>query len=372
MNFEFSEEQEQLRAEVRRFLEERAPLAWVRERLAGADPGADAAWQGLVAMGLPGLRAPAACGGSDLGLLELGVVQEELGRALHPGLFAASALGAVEILRELGDSRWLPAVADGGRIGTLAVYEPGRRWDWSPPETRAEAGPEGARLRGEKTWVPELAAADLLLVVARDAEGCGVYAVPAAAPGVTREALDHADPTRRWGRLRLDGAPAERLAAGDASAAVAAALDRITTGWVADGVGAAARALELATAHARDRVQFDRPVGSFQAVQHLLVDMLRDLELGRAGAYYALWACDAAPPAERRRAAAMAKAWSSEAFPRIGAGAIQVFGGLGFTWEADVQLYYKRLLGLAHAFGDAGAHLDTLAGIALAARPEVD
>jgi len=143
------------------------------------------------------------------------------------------------------------------------------------------------------------------------------------------------------------------------------AVDRTVVALAVDGVGAAQAALDLAVSYAKERVQFDKPIGSFQAVQHLCADMLQALELGRAGAYYALWACDAASAAERHRAATMAKAFAADAFWRIGASAIQIFGGVGFTWEHDVHLFYKRLLTLQETYGDAGDFLEELADLVL-------
>jgi acyl-CoA dehydrogenase len=263
-------------------------------------------------------------------------------------------------------AKLLPELASGRRVATLAVFEPGARWDWRAPATRARAGRGGFRLDGAKAPVADALEADWLLVSARDEAGAlGVFLAEAGAPGLVCEPRGSADGTRREAELRLRDVPARRLGSGDAAPALAATLDRVAIGLVADGVGAAGRALELAVAHARERVQFGQPIGAFQAVQHRLADMLQDLELGRAAAYYALWAADAADAAERRRAAALAKAFASDAFPRIGEGAIQVFGGLGVTWEHDVQLYYKRLLGLRHACGDADHHLETLARIAV-------
>jgi alkylation response protein AidB-like acyl-CoA dehydrogenase len=177
------------------------------------------------------------------------------------------------------------------------------------------------------------------------------------------------DGTRRYGNVVLVDAPAHRLGASeehpsvDVTAVVEQVLDALGVAHAVDGLGAAQRALELSVEHAEHRHQFGVPIGSFQAVQHLCADMLRDLELGRAGISYALWACDAAPPEERHRAALLVQAFVSDAFPRIGESAIQVFGGIGFTWEHDIHLFYKRLLGLQAAFGDGATHLDILADL---------
>jgi alkylation response protein AidB-like acyl-CoA dehydrogenase len=163
----------------------------------------------------------------------------------------------------------------------------------------------------------------------------------------------------------LDDVPGRRLDRGDATATLAETIDRLAVAGVVDGVGAASRAMELAVEYARERRQFDRPIGSFQAVQHLCADMLRAVELARAAAYYACWAADAAPARERHRAVTMARAFAADELYRVGASAIQVHGGIGFTWEHDVHLYYKRLLTLQHEGGGATDHLEELASLVL-------
>jgi len=293
----------------------------------------------------------------------MGVVLEELGRAVHPGPFISSAVAAASALAALDDGAdLLPSIADGSLLATVALTEGSGR-DWRQVDTRAE----GEALTGTKTFVPDALAADVLLVTARarDGGGLSLFAVDAGAHGLVVDPLPSVDGTRAQATVTLDGTPARRLGDGDATDAVAEVMDRVLVALVTDGVGAAQVALDLAVAYAKERVQFDRPIGSFQAVQHLCSDMLQALEVGRAGAYFALWACDAAGPAERHRAAIMAKAYASDAFPRIGASAIQVFGGVGFTWEHDVHLFYKRLLTLQQAYGDASDALEELAGLVL-------
>ena len=163
----------------------------------------------------------------------------------------------------------------------------------------------------------------------------------------------------------LRDTPARRLGSGDATAAVAATRDRMIAAAVVDGVGAAEQSLALAVAYAKEREQFGKPIGSFQAIQHLCAEMLQSVELGRAAAYYACWACDGADAAERRRAVTMAAAFAGDGFYRVAASAIQVFGGVGFTWEHDIHLFYKRLLTLQQYGGPPHAHLEELAAIAL-------
>ena len=337
MNFELTAEQEELRSSVRRFLGERGSVA------------------PLIELGLAGLLVPEALGGAGLGMLELGVVLEECGRARYEGPFVASALAATRLLlaaatpaeqREL-----LPALATGERRAAALGLAPG-----------ASLRESGGHLSGVEPLALEAGDADWLF----SAVGGSVFVTDAQAAGVRIEPAESLDPTRRLFRVTLDGAPARRLGAADVSAAIASASDALVAGLVADGVGAAARALERALEYAKQREQFGHPIGGFQAVQHLLVDMLQDVELARAAAYYALWAQDAAPPIERARATALAKAFTSEALPRVGATAIQVFGGIGFTAELDIHLYYRRLVSLSLLYGDAGHQLERVAEIAFA------
>jgi alkylation response protein AidB-like acyl-CoA dehydrogenase len=362
LDFEFSEEQEALRTTVRRFLAEQAPIQpYVRDLLGDTRGTTEAVWKGLAQLGVTGLLVPEEHGGAGMGMVDMGVVLEELGRAVHPGPFISSAVAATSALIATGrGAELLPSIADGSLIATVALLEDDGR-DWR----RVACRHDGAGLTGTKTFVPDAAAADVLLVSASDGNGVGLFAVEAGAPGLGVEPVPSVDGTRSQATVTLQGTPARRLGDADATAAVAEVVDRVLVALVTDGVGAAHAALDLAVAYAGDRVQFDRPIGSFQAVQHLCSDMLQALELGRAGAYYALWACDAGDPVERHRAAVMAKAFSGDAFARVGASAIQVFGGVGFTWEHDVHLFYKRLLTLQEAYGDATNFLEELATLVL-------
>jgi alkylation response protein AidB-like acyl-CoA dehydrogenase len=259
----------------------------------------------------------------------------------------------------------LRALAAGERVATVALHETGAR-DWRAAGARALAARSGTALSGVKSPVLAVVAADLFLVTARDASGAlGVYAAERDAPGVRCEPLDCIDPAFGLGALHLDRAPARRFGPPDADAAIAAAADVAAVALAADALGAAQRALEQSVAYAKQREQFGRPTGSFQAVQHLLVDMLEDVELTGAAVQYALWCCDHAPPAERGRAAALAKATASEALPRVCASAIQVHGGIGFTAELDLHRSYRRACAMQLLFGDASHHFASIAGAVL-------
>ncbi len=363
MDFEFTSEEEQLRASVARFLVERAPTSYVRSML--DDPVGTTAevWRGLCDIGATGLLAPGHRGGAGMGMTAMGVVLEELGRAVHPGPFLASAVGAVSALSAIdAEDPLLVALADGSHIATLALWDDLRGWQWRKPTTVAR----GARLTGDKFRVPDAIGADTLLVTASDGDDLGLYAVERGAPGVTVTACETPDGTRKAASVALRDVAGRRVGGDDATAGMATVVDRLLIAHVVDGVGAASAALALAVEYAKQRRQFGRPIGSFQAIQHLCADMLQALELGRAGAYYALWAADNADPVEVHRAATMAMAFASDRFFRIGADTIQIFGGVGFTWEHDAHLYYKRLLSLEHVHGGTGEHLDELAALVVA------
>jgi alkylation response protein AidB-like acyl-CoA dehydrogenase len=358
VDFEFSTEQEMLRSSVRAFLAANAPIASVRSRYESAT-GDPSVWEGLRELGVTGLLVPEAHGGAGTGMVDAAVVLEELGRAVCPVPYATSAIGAVA----LADEELLPRLADGSLIGTIAIFEPANRYAWEQPSTRATSAGRGWALDGEKVHVADACAADVALVTARDDSGVvGTYACEAF-DAVPTAAVDG---SRKQGRISFARAPARRIDdAGDSHRAVAAALDRLGVATAVDGVGAAQRALELALEYAKEREQFGRPIGAFQAVQHLCADMLRTVELGRAAAYYACWALENAPAEEAHRSATIARAFAADAFPQLGSTAIQVFGGIGFTWEHDIHLYFKRLLSCAYTFGTAAEHLEELAAIAI-------
>jgi alkylation response protein AidB-like acyl-CoA dehydrogenase len=339
MDFEFSQEQEMLRTSVRAFLADKSPISAVR---AGYDVDSSddrSVWDGLADLGV-----------LELDMVDAAVVLEELGRAVSPAPYASSVIGARSLLPDLSG------------IGTVAIYEAGSRYEWAHPRTRATRDGEGWRLDGTKVHVADATAADVFVVTACNEDG-ELHVFRTEAAGV--EASASIDGSRKQGVVVLDGSQARLVPSRDPHAAIVRMLDRLGVAYVVDGVGAAQRALELAVEYAKERVQFDKPIGAFQAVQHLCADMLRTVELGRAAAYYACWALDEASPEEAHRAATLARAYAADAFPQVGATAIQVFGGIGFTWEHDIHLYFKRLLTLSVALGSAGDHLEELAAIAI-------
>ncbi|ULE32504.1 acyl-CoA dehydrogenase family protein [Mycobacterium sp. IDR2000157661] len=350
MNLELTDEQLSLRDTVRRFLNEKASVAThVRPMLDDTTGTTDAVWAGLAGLGALGLLVPQECGGAGASMVEAGVVAEQLGAAVNPGPWMSSAVAAPRALLRLGADadaeHLLRSVADGSTVVTVAaLYGP-------RPQVQM-----GTTLRGTATAVPDAIAAGVLLVVADEDDGSALFEVDAAADGVTVVPRHHVDPTRKLADVTFDGACARRLA--DApDDAVQAVLDDVLIACAADAVGAAHTVAGLAVDYAKVRRQFGKPIGGFQAVQHLCVDMYETVELARSGVAHALWAADVAEPAERHLAALRAKAFAAQ-LTRVGDTAIQVFGGIGFTWEHDAHLYLKRLLSFAAMAGGADRYLE--------------
>jgi alkylation response protein AidB-like acyl-CoA dehydrogenase len=363
-----TDERRALRDTVRRFLAEQAPIAgYVRPLLGGpAATGSGPAWDALAALGTTGVLIPEAHGGSGLGMVEAGIVAEELGRALHPGPWASSAVAAVRALDHLGvpSPELLAGIAAGTTIAAVALAEhrtstAAGRWPWTDPATRATRRAGHTTLTGEKVDVPDAMVANVLLVVAAEEDdGAALFAVDPRHEAVEVTPHRAVDPTRPQYRVRLDAAPARRVGPAGREA-VQALVDDVLAVRAADALGAAQAVLELAVEHAKSRIQFGRPIGAFQAVQHLCVDMHETVELARGGVAHALWAADRADPAERHLAATRAKAFSAR-LATVGDTAIQVLGGIGFTWEHDAHLHLRRLLAWQAFLGPPGPYLREL------------
>ncbi|MBB6377376.1 alkylation response protein AidB-like acyl-CoA dehydrogenase [Pseudonocardia eucalypti] len=358
-------EREQLRASVRRFLADRSPSAAVR-RWMESDEGHDpAVWRQMVdQLGLAGLAIPEEYGGSGGGPVELGIVLEEMGRGLVPSPFFATVALAGQALAASGDdaakARWLPAIADGSLTATVALAE--ETGSWRPEDVAAAATPadDGWRLSGTKMFVIDGHSADLLLVVARAGDGPGLFAVEGASAGVNRTRLDALDPTRRLGRVELDGAEALRV--GGATPFVRTVLDLAVVALAAEQVGAAQACLNAAVEYAKVRVQFDRPVGSFQAIKHRCADLLLEVEAARSASYHAS-SVSAGESAERPVAAALAAAYCSAVLTRAAKENIQIHGGIGYTWEHDAHLYLRRAKSSELLFGAPSEHRARLADL---------
>ena len=340
MNLELSDEQVALRDTTRRFLAEKAPVSGhVRSLLDDPTGSTQPVWRGLADLGTTGLLVPEACGGAGMTMVEAGIVAEELGAALHPGPWLSSAVAAPRALMRLGATDaaigLLSGIADGTTIATVCFLA-------DTPVAASREDSERIVLRGEITAVPDAAAADVLLTLAEDDGGQGLFAVRSDSPGVSVAPERGIDQTRKQFRVTLDSAPGQRLAVASPED-VAAVLDDVLIATTADALGAARAVMEMAVEYAKTRTQFGQPIGSFQAVQHLCVDMFETLELARSGVIHALWAADNADPDERHLAALRAKAFAGR-LATVGDTAIQVFGGIGYTWEHDAHLYLKRLL----------------------------
>ncbi|MGW2287442.1 acyl-CoA dehydrogenase family protein [Streptomyces phaeochromogenes] len=378
MDFAFSEEQEELRRTVRAFLADTSPETEMR-RLMETPEGFDRAlWRRMgTELGLQGLAVPEEYGGAGYGPVEVGVVMEELGRALLCAPFLASAVLATTTLLRCDDEdarkRLLPGLASGELVGTLALTEgspPGTgspggattRWDAEGIRLTARDSAGSWLLSGHKMFVLDGAAADVVLTVARTDEGISIFWVDGDAAGLTREPLPTMDPTRRQARLDYQDVPATRLrtSSGDGWDLVSQVLDRAAVALAAEQVGVASRALDMAVEYAKVRHQFGRPIGSFQAVKHLLADVLLEVESARAAAHYALLAAENEDP-ELPSVASLAKAFCSDACLQATEQNIQVHGGIGFTWEHPAHLYLKRAKTSQLLFGDPAYHRELLA-----------
>jgi alkylation response protein AidB-like acyl-CoA dehydrogenase len=366
MDFAFSEEQEELGRTVRAFLTATSPETEVR-RLMETPEGFDRAlWRRMgTELGLQGLAVPEEYGGAGCGPVEVGVVMEETGRALLCAPILSSAVLATTTLLRCADEearkRLLPGLAAGELVATLALTEDSARWDAAGVGLTARESGGSWLLTGHKTFVLDGAAADVVLTVARAADGIGVFVVEGDAPGLTRAPLPTLDPTRRQARLEYLDVPATRLRThGDGWDLVAQVLDRAVVALAAEQVGVASRALDMAVEYAKVRHQFGRAIGSFQAVKHLLADVLLEVESARAAAHYALLAAENDAP-DLPAVASLAKAFCSDACVRATADNIQVHGGIGFTWEHPAHLYLKRAKTSQLLFGDPAYHRELLA-----------
>jgi alkylation response protein AidB-like acyl-CoA dehydrogenase len=367
MIFTFTEEQNELAATLRRFLQDRSPSAEVR-RLMQTDDGYDPrTWAQLAGqLGLLGLVIPEKHGGSGAGPVELAIACEEMGRALLCAPYFATAVLAVQALLASADQdaqeEFLPAIADGSTIATLAAPEDDGEWTTEGLRTRARRSGDGYLLDGGKSFVLDGHIAGLLLVVAQADGGPSLFAVQGSASGLTRRPLATLDLTRKQAALELDAVPARLVGAeGDAAGVMARTLRLAAVALAAEQVGGAQRCLDMSVEYAKVRMQFGRPIGSFQAIKHMCADMLLEVESARSAAYYAAWAAEADSD-EFPLVASLAKACCSEAYFRVAADNIQVHGGIGFTWEHDAHLYYRRAKSTELMLGTPSQHREIAAG----------
>lgn len=350
MNFAFTPEQEMLRDSVRSYLADKVPMSRVRELMESEEGYDPAVWSEMAAMGWQGMAIPEAYGGSGYSFLELGILMEEMGRALTPAPFFSSVvLGAGALLvagTEEQKSSLLPGIASGERIVALASVEPDGRWETEATATAARVHGDSVTIDGTKAFVVDGHVADLYVVSVRTDEGTvDLYLVDAGLTGVGRKRVETMDMTRKQAEVEFAGvtvAAGARLGEpGSGAATLARLADLAVTALAFEQVGGGQRCMEMSVEYAKERYQFGRPIGSFQAVKHKCADMLIATESSRSAAYYAGWAATADPD-ELRIVAPLAKSYCSEAFFEVAAETIQVHGGIGFTWEHDAHLYFKR------------------------------
>ena len=371
MDFAFSEEQEMLRRSAREFLAKECSSKTVRRLMESPDGYDPALWKKLVDLGWTALGIPEQYGGVGT-FLDLVVVLEEAGRALLPGPFFSTMGLAVPALIEAGTETQkkevLGAIAQGSARATLALTEPSGRWDAASIALTARQSGGGWQLNGTKLFVPDAQSADYVVVAARTRgegeEGITLFLVKGRPQGMTVKALETLDMTRRWDEVRFDnvqlGSDAVMGAPDRAWPQLKRALDWATAALCAEMVGGVQKVLEDSTEYAKTRQQFGKPIGIYQAVSHKVADMLVLSESGRSATYYAAWAVDADAP-DRSLAASMAKAYVSDAYRKVAGDGIQVHGGIGFTWEHDMHLYFKRAKSSEVTLGDATYHREVVA-----------
>jgi alkylation response protein AidB-like acyl-CoA dehydrogenase len=367
MNFEFSDDQKGLAAQVRRLLEDKCPPAAVRAILEGAESFDRALWARLAEMGLLAITIPERYGGLGLGPLELCGVAEELGRALAPVPFSSSVYLATEFLLTAGSdaqkAQWLPKLARGEAVGTYALAETAGAVTSKSIQLQATNG----GLTGAKTAVPDGDVANFAIVAARtrqgsDPSGVSLFLVDLSPPGVTRTRLESIDPSRGSAQLTFENATAELLGeTGDGLRIADAVLDRAAVLTAFEQLGGAERALEMARDYALDRMAFGRQIGSFQAIKHMLADMYVSTALARSNAYYGAWALSADAP-ELPVAAATARVSATQAFQHCAKNNIQAHGGMGFTWAFNCHLFYRRSNLLALSLGSLSTWENKLIG----------
>jgi alkylation response protein AidB-like acyl-CoA dehydrogenase len=352
MNFDYSDEQKQLRDEIRRVLAKECPSGKVRSLLNAASAGWDEGlWSVIAAQGWLGTAIPEEFGGVGLGYVELCVIAEELGRVIAPVPFASTLYFFAEALLLAGDERMkseiLPGVVDGSIIGTLANAEHAGSVTAAKIDTIVSRG----RLTGTKFPVTDGTVANRCIVLAKENDLPGLYVVDLTGPGIACELLGTLDPSRNAAKITFNDAPARRLgAAGEGMALLERITARAAVLLAFEQIGGSDRCLEMARDYALERIAFGRPIGSYQAIKHKLADMFIKNQLARSNAYYGAWALNTGAP-ELELAASAARVSASDAFWYASKENIETHGGIGFTWEMDCHLYYRRAQQLALVAG---------------------
>ncbi len=353
MNFDFSEDQKFIQKTARDYLVEHADLGVCRAVLESDQRYDRNLWKGVAEMGWLGAVVPESYGGAGMGHLELVLISQEIGRSLAPIPFSSSVALATEALLRHGSEeqrkKYLPRLCAGDLVGTFAIAEGAGDLEPASLETRLEKG----KLRGAKLPVPDGDVAGLAVVLAREGSGQSLALVELTGPGVTQTALRSFDPSRSIAKLEFQDAPADRLGeAGRGAELASALLDRAAVVMAFEQVGGAERALEITREFTMNRWAFGRPVASFQALKHRMADLYAAIELARSNAYYGAWALSHDAP-ELPVAAAAARVAASDAFQLAGEEMVQMHGGVGFTWEYDCHLFYRRARFTGAALGTA-------------------
>ena len=375
MDFGLSDDQEMLRDSARDFLTRECPPSMVRQIVETPSGVSEALERKIADMGWTGMLVPESYAGLGLGALDTAVLLAEFGRAAVPGVFFFSSVLATQALVRAGDRKqkreWLPKLASGQATATLALLEESDRLDAAGVRARAKRLGTGYRLSGRKLFVPYAQSVDLLVTALRtsgtdNAAGVTLFLVDRSTPGVTIRPLDMVDRTRRLFEVDFRSVTVDREdvlgRVGGAWPVLAGLLDLAAVGLAADALGGAEQVLDMAVAYAKTREQFGRPIGSFQAMKHMAAEMVADIEPSRSLLWYAAHAQDARPR-EASRAASMAKASLCDIYARSSNRAVQMHGGIGFTWEHDLHFWFKRAKWNELAFGDPSFHRERVAAL---------
>jgi alkylation response protein AidB-like acyl-CoA dehydrogenase len=364
MDFGLSDEQQQLKESARAFLSGECPTTFVRKTMATDDGYPRELYDHIAKLGWTGLTVPEKFGGAGLGMLDMAMLLEEGGYAAMPGPFLFSSVLAAGALKLSGSdqlkSKWLTAIADGKAIGTVAVVESAGSIDARDINAIAMKGGAGWRLDGSKMFVPYANVADFIVVAAKKDADIFLFVVDTKSPGVTIRAMKNLDLTRRVSSVELKGAPAERLKGG--TDLFAKLIDVASIAVAADSLGGTERALEMAVDYSKVREQFGKPIGSFQALKHAAAEIVADVEPARAMLWYAAYALDTGA-ADASRTAAMAKARLCDIYRRGSDRAVLMHGGIGFTWEHDMHLWFKRARFNESYFGSPAFHRERVAAL---------
>lgn len=375
MDVQLNEDQVEIARQARRFCENELPMKYVRAMCESERGFTDELWNKMVEMGWTAMHIPEEYGGLGLDLLDLALVLEEMGRAVVPGPFFSTVLLAAEVILEAGSDAQkkpiLSGIAAGELRGTLALYEPDGGADIGHIRMGAVSEGEGFVLHGTKLFVPDGHVADLLVCAARtqageDSEtGITLFLVDPRAAGVSISLLPTMDGTRKLCAVDFQGVRVSREkvlgSPHQGGGALRRALQRAQVGLCAECVGGAEQAMEIATEYAKVRIQFDQPIGAYQAIKHRCAQMYVEVESARSLLYWAAWAQDHSDPQEAAMAASVAKAYCSEVYRNAATGAIQVLGGTGFSWEHDIHFYLKRAKANEVALGDPVYHREQVA-----------